>query len=93
MSSVSAHPFDDYERINDGFKVIVQCVCDISKQLESRESVVLYDLSQVRAGLSGVVSICIIETDISLLELSEVFEIWIDLKEQILKLVDIRIET
>lgn len=92
MSSVSAHPFDDYERINDGFKVIVQCVCDISKQLESRESVVLYDLSQVRAGLSGVVSIHIIETDISLLELSEVFEIWIDLKEQILKLVDIRIE-
>ena len=73
--------------------MIVESVRYISEQLESRGSVILNELPQLRAGLFRVVSKLIVESDIFLLESSEVFEIGIDLKKQVFELMDICIET
>ena len=46
----------------------------------------------MRAGPFGVVSIRIVESDISLFESAKIFEIWVNLKEQIFEPMNIRIE-
>ena len=53
--------------------MIVESVCYISEQLEPRGSLVLNELPQMRSGLSGVISILIIESDVFLFEPPEVF--------------------
>ena len=73
--------------------MIIQSVCYISEQLESGGSVILNELPQLRTGLFRVVSKLIVESDIFLLESSEVFEIGIDLKKQVFELMDICIES
>ena len=73
--------------------MIVESVRYISEQLESRGSVILNELPQLRTCLFRVVSKLIVETDIFLLKSSEVFEIGIDLKKHVFELMDICIET